>query len=226
MTDWATIAAFIVLTFGDQVGTFVWAFYYGPNRARKMIMNDPLFKRLSKSLDNLETESAALRHDFVAMQTLLKGQNEDIKRDVVARVEKALEKVMDKVDRRLETFETRLEGVTKDVHIPADEVSQVVDRVTKSAQRAVNKAVADADFLEPFAELIDEKLESIRPEDVDVVEMLEDGTMDSIEGQQKSYDWLRDKGLPDTVAYSASVKGPKTLRKLAKLKGWDIAELF
>jgi len=87
-TVW-TVAAFISLTCADQVMTGVWAWRLGPNRARKLIMGDPLFVKLDatlaancEQLASAKTDLLAVRHDMEAMQSRLTNAISTLERDL------------------------------------------------------------------------------------------------------------------------------------------------
>lgn len=222
------IASYIFLAAQDNFVAFYWAARVGPRKARELIMGDPLFTETRDLLKSTSAEMRAVRQDFESLKDYLSGQNDAIKRDVVASVEKALKDVQKSVETRLNLFDVELKNTAArlvDFKVPSDQVDAMVNRVTKSAQSAVRKSLETPDMLEGFSKLLDEKLAAI-PEDTDIENLLREGELEDPENTQKFYEYMCDNKVPESLAHRVAGSGPKMMRAVAKKKGWSIFDIL
>jgi len=223
----ATIVAFLVLTFADQGMTMLWAWRLGPNRARDMILSDPLFTELRDTLSDVNEqltgykgELAEVRNDMRSMREFIDGSLSSVKGDVrlsTGEAVKGLPEAISGLTTRMELFTS----AKADITIPDAEIR----RVTSSVQGTIRTALKDGALLEGIDKLLDEKMKAL-PQGDDLEGLLQDADMSTTEGKQATYEWLLDKNLPEPYAWRVAEQGGPMLRKVAKIKGWDILELL
>lgn len=232
------VASYAFLAAQDNVVAWYWAARVGPRRARDETLRQ--FKDPATASEVRAALDIPDRTDLRTMQTAIKRQVElvteavksaiaDETRIHLAPLKSAIADLERKVDHKLDLFETRLDdanrqvvGATRDFRVPDAEV----DRVVKSFQAAVRRTVTTPEMLEGVGKLLDERLERLKRSDANVEDLLEEAEMADPENQQKVYDWLLAKGLPEPIAFRAVSKGPKVIRLIAEKKGWDWLEVL
>lgn len=215
------ILSYVFLAAQDNIVAWYWAVRVAPFRARELIMSDPLFVETRDLLAEVKVEMIAVRaeqekivHDQIGLRTF-----------VTDSLSSATKEMRSDVQGLLKDLQRDIKDMSKekiDFTVPETEIR----RITQSAQAAMRKSLQDGELLEGMEKILDEKLKALPTGDTDIEALLTDADMSSDEGRQQSYEWLLDKGLPESFAYRAAEKGPAVVRAIAKKKEWNILELM
>jgi hypothetical protein len=202
----ATIAAFLFLTFADQVMTGVWAWRLGPNRARRLIMQDPLFHELRSTLQaNVEqlasakTDLLAVRHDMEGLSTRMTQQVSSLQADLSKQL-KALP--TPEVTAQMQLPVTMQDSVQRDIRAAAR--AAIKEATTEGLQAVVEDAIAKAMA----------KLEASKDPD----QVLKDIEAQAEKDMLKAYvvDLAAQRGVPPIIVDRAYTAGSAVLARLGK----------
>ncbi len=244
----------VVLACADGCIALAVGLRYGPRRARALIVADPLFVKTEERLQETEVSLESLKNELhglvettsnppqldvktpigealtpimdqvTALQVAIDGSLATVSKDIRSSTDEAvkgLPRSISEMELRVQAKLDVLGVKATNVTIPESEIG----RVTTSIKSTLRRGLETPELLEGMSKLLDEKLKAL-PRGDDLEQLLTDAELNTTEGKQDSYDWLLEKGLPEDYAFRVADKGPTVLRKVAKMKGWNILEIL